>query len=200
VNLAIYCLGLFSLGLIVNYWLGSQFLIRKHTYLYKIFIQVGIALAVGLIVWSGEYGLEFAFMSAVLTWVFLDPAYKGAQVRVRKAELEAEISKHREILNSNYGAELDSLSPGTRIRITYKLKENLDSFLNGKVINKLKNEGYRFDFSKKKLFKEGEITLSKNLLRSEIEDSMRQIIEMSIKNNCVYLGAEVSKLIKEETK
>ena len=191
-NLAIYCLGLFSLGLIVNYWLGSQFLIRKHTYLYKTFIQVGIALAVGLIVWSGEYGLEFAFMSAVLTWVFLDPAYKGSQVRVRKAELEAEISKQREILNTNYGAVLDSLNPDSIVRITHTVKENLDSFLNVYVIWKFENEGYKFDLSKKKAFKEGEITLSKSLLRSEVEDSMRQIIQMAIKNNCSYLGVEVS--------
>lgn len=191
-NWAVYSLALYSLGLIANYWLGSQALIRKHTYLTKIFVQVGIALAVGLVVWAGEYGLEFAFMSAVITWVFLDPAYKGAQVRVRKAELEAEISKQREILNTNYGPVLQSLGKHNVIQITHKMKLNLDSFLNVYVIWKFENEGYKFDLSKKKQFKEGEITLSKNLLRSEVEDSVRQIIQMSIKNNCVYLGAEVS--------
>jgi hypothetical protein len=191
-NLAIQSLALFSVGLIANYWLGSQALIRKHTYVTKIFVQVGIALAVGLIVWSAEYGLEYAFMAAVLIWVFLDPAYKGAQVRVRKAGFEAEISKQSDILNTNYGAVLDSLNPDSIVRITHTVKQNLDSFLNVYVIWKFENEGYKFDLSKKKAFQEGEITLSKNLLRSEVEDTMRQIIQMAIKNNCSYLGVEVS--------
>jgi hypothetical protein len=113
-------------------------------------------------------------------------------VRVRKAGFEAEISKQSDILNTNYGAVLDSLNPDSIVRITHTVKQNLDSFLNVYVIWKFENEGYKFDLSKKKAFKEGDITLSKNLLRSEVEDSMRQIIQMAIKNNCSYLGVEVS--------